>query len=131
MAADAPAVSSAKMATTARLNIPSLGTISITGSQLHALWQIRKGLSAIHSFHNPDALVCSLRNEPGSRINKILFCESNQHWWERTDHGGGISGDALHETVYASVNYPLFRKVMRNLPPEPTGVAADDPPMQP
>lgn len=117
-AAIATGAPAAKPVKTTQLKIPSLGKITITGSQLHTLWNIKRGLSRIHSFHDPDALVCRVRGVADSRLKKILFCESNQRWWERTDHVGWISGDALHEAFAASVDYALFLKVMRNLPPE-------------
>lgn len=99
-----------------------MGTINVTGNQLHALWEIKHALNRSHSFQNPDQLVCNVEPISGSHISKRLICETNRGWWERTDLValGLLTGQIRATNVYftTGINYSRFRELLRSLPPE-------------
>ncbi|HET7675136.1 MAG TPA: hypothetical protein VFL54_06405 [Gammaproteobacteria bacterium] len=65
----------------------SLGTITVTSSQIQALQAIKAALHREYSTDAADAdkLVCHISKIGGTHINKTLRCETNRQWWRREE----------------------------------------------
>lgn len=65
----------------------SLGTITISGSKLRLLQDIKAALKRPFSYHavDRDAMVCRIQLLTGSRLHKALVCGTNHAWYTRAD----------------------------------------------
>lgn len=140
-----PATWAAVPADGATIETRSLGTITVNGSQLQALQDIKAALHRAHSYRPADAdeLVCSIQPITGSPAKSTLDCETNRQWWQHTNKtaiamtqamasshiGGGHSVSVGKQMVIAlqgltgrnmafqaTINKSRFKEIMRNLP---------------
>lgn len=120
------------------LHVSSMGTMTVTSSQLQALQSIKQALNRVHSMDAADAdkLVCKVSDMSGSHLKKQLTCETNKQWWRREEAqvvqlniglmnsrtGGGAvaalqSLRARNIAFSVPIKYARFRKLMNALPP--------------
>lgn len=128
------------------LRVSSMGTMTVTSSQLQALQSIKQALHRDYSMNAADAdkLVCKVSTVSGSRLHKQLTCETNRQWWRREEvqavqlnialmsAGTGGTVAALQSlkgrnvAFSVPIKYARFRKLMSALPPAAASQDAKD-----
>jgi hypothetical protein len=129
------------------LHSESLGTITVTGSQMQALQAIKATLHRDYSMsgRNADKLVCHISTIGSSHVNKTLTCETNRQWWRREEvqavqlnvsrmesressHPVLLALQALRGRNVAfelPINYSRFHALMKAVPEPASGKAGD------